>query len=92
MRLIRALAYRAIYRLAHVLLYVGTHNRRCFEDFGARPAQLVHAPQVVDNARFVAERRRLAPRRDALKAAFGIAARSAESSCSAPGSSPRSNR
>ena len=28
----------------------------------------------MDNARFVAERRRLAPRRDALKAAFGIAA------------------
>ena len=74
MRLIRALSYRALYRLAHVLLHVGEHNRRCFEDFGGRPGQLVHAPQVVDNARFDAERRRLAPRRDALKLGFGIAA------------------
>ena len=71
-RLLRALAYRGIYRLAHVLLYVGEHNRCCFEEFGARPGQLVHAPQVVDNARFDAERARLAPRRGAIKAAFGI--------------------
>lgn len=73
-RLIRGPAYRVLYRLAHVLLYIGEHNRRCYEDFGARPEQLVHAPYVVDNARFDAERARLAPRRGALKGAFGIAA------------------
>ena len=73
-RLIRQLLYRALYRLAHVLLHTGEHNRRFFEDFGARPRQLVHAPHVVDNARFGAERARLAPRRGALKEAFGIGA------------------
>lgn len=73
-RLIRQLFYRALYRLAHVLLHTGEHNRRFFEDFGARPRQLVHAPHVVDNARFGAERARLAPRREALKEAFGIGA------------------
>ena len=73
-RLVRWLAYRALYRLAHVLLYVGEHNRRCFEHFGGRSEQLVYAPQVVDNARFSAERARLATQRGALKASFGIAA------------------
>ena len=73
-RLLRHLVYRPIYRLAHVLLYVGHHTRRFFEDFGGRPEQLVHAPQVVDNARFDTERTRLAPRRKALKAEFGIPA------------------
>ena len=73
-RLIRRLLYRALHRLAHVLLHTGEHNRRFFEDFGARPRQLVHAPHVVDNARFDAERARLAPRRGALKEAFGIGA------------------
>ena len=43
-RLLRHLVYRALYRLAHVLLYIGHHNRRFFEDFGGRPEQLVHAP------------------------------------------------
>lgn len=73
-RLIRGPAYTMLYRLADVLLYIGEHNRRCYEDFGARPEQLVHAPYVVDNARFDAERVRLAPRRGTLKEAFGIAA------------------
>lgn len=73
-RLLRKVVYTATYRLAHVLLYVGAWNRRCFEAFGGRPEQLVHAPQVVDNARFGAERTRLAPRRASLKTAFGIAA------------------
>ena len=73
-RLIRQLVYRGLYRLAHVLLHTGEHNRRFFEDFGARPRQLVHAPHVVDNARFDVERARLAPRRGALKEAFGIGA------------------
>lgn len=73
-RLVRQLVYRMIYKFAHVLLHVGDHNRRFFEDFGGRPGQLVHAPHVVDNARFEAEHTRAAPRRDALKAAFGIAA------------------
>ena len=73
-RLLRHLVYRALYRLAHVLLYVGHHNRRFFEDFGGRPEQLVHAPMVVENARFDAERARLAPRREALKTELGIPA------------------
>ena len=72
-RLIRRAVYRALYRLAHVLLYTGSHNRRFFEDFGGRAGQLVHAPHVVDNARLDAEYERLAPQREAIKAAFGIA-------------------
>ena len=72
-RILRQLIYRAVYRFAHVLLYVGEHNRRFFEDFGARPRQLVFAPFVVDNARFDAERARLRPRRETLKEEFGIA-------------------
>ena len=71
-RLLRRAVYTATYRFAHVLLYVGEHNRRCFEDFGGGAEQLVHAPQVVDNARFAAEAVRLAPHREAQKAAFGI--------------------
>ncbi len=54
-RLARRLVYTLTFRLAHVLLYVGELNRRCFEDYGGRPEQLVHAPQVVDNARFAGE-------------------------------------
>ncbi len=74
-RLLKRLVYTATYRLAHALLYVGERNRRCFEDFGGRPEQLVHAPQVVDNARFERARARYAPRRESLKSAFGIAPR-----------------
>ena len=58
-----------------MLLYVGELNRRCFEDYGGRPEQLVHAPQVVDNARFAGEWARYAPRCGSLKLAFGIAPR-----------------
>ena len=74
-RLARRLVYTLTFRLAHVLLYVGELNRRCFEDFGGRPEQLVHAPQVVDNARFAGEWAHYAPRCGSLKLAFGIAPR-----------------
>ena len=74
LRVVRHMVYRPIHRLAHVLLHVGHHNRRFFEDFGARPRQLLYAPFVVDGARFAAESARLAPRREALKAGFGVAA------------------
>ncbi len=74
-RLARRLVYTLTFRLAHTLLYVGELNRRCFEDFGGRPEQLVHAPQVVDNARFAGEWACYAPRCGSLKLAFGIAPR-----------------
>ena len=73
-RILRQLIYRVIYKSAHVLLYIGEHNRRFFEDFGGRPRQLVFAPFIVDNARLDAARARLLPRREALKKEFGIAA------------------
>jgi len=71
-RLARRLAYTLTYRLAHVLLYVGELNRQCFEDFGGKPEQLAHAPQVVDNVRFFEEGKRLAPRRSEIRSGFGI--------------------
>ena len=71
-RVLRAVLYRALYRLADGLLHIGKLNRRFFEDFGARPEQLAYAPHIVDNLRFHAERERLAPRRGALRADFGI--------------------
>ena len=37
-RLIRWLLYRTFYTFAHVLLYIGSHNRRFFEENGARRA------------------------------------------------------
>ena len=73
-RLIRQVLYRALYRFAHVLLYIGSHNRRFFEEFGARPSQLVHAPHIVDNARFESRHEQLAPHRETLKTALGIPA------------------
>ena len=73
-RLLRQVLYRALYTFAHVLLYIGTHNRRFFEAFGARPSQLVHAPHVVDNARFESRSEQLAPHRERLKAELGIPA------------------
>ena len=36
-RAVRQLVCRVLYRLAHVLLYIGDHNRQHFLDFGARP-------------------------------------------------------
>ena len=73
-RLIRQLLYRTFYMFAHVLLYIGSHNRRFFEEFGARPSQLVHAPHIVDNARFESRYEQLASRRTALETEFGIPA------------------
>ncbi len=73
-RLVRHVFYRTLYTFAHVLLYIGGHNRRFFEEFGARPKQLVHAPHVVDNARFESHYERLAPRRAQIKQEFGIPA------------------
>ena len=71
-RLLRFALYRLLYRIADRLLYIGELNRRFFEEFGAKDEQLVYAPHVVDNARLQAEGRRLAPRRGALRSAFGI--------------------
>ena len=72
-RLLRAMLYRALYRLADRLLYIGQHNRRLFLDFGARAKQLEYAPHVVDNARFREEHRRLSPQRETIRRDFGIA-------------------
>ena len=73
-RLIRQLLYRSFYTFAHVLLYIGSHNRRFFEENGARPSQLVHAPHIVDNARFESRYEQLGLHRAALGTEFGIPA------------------
>lgn len=71
-RAARHLVYRPLYALADVLLYIGRDNRDFFRDFGAAEAKLVHAPHVVDNAFFAAERDRLAGCTAELKQGFGI--------------------
>ena len=71
-RLLRKVIYTATYRLAHVLPYIGTWNRRCLEDFGAKREQLVYFPYIVDNVRLREESKRLAPRRSEIKSGFGI--------------------
>jgi glycosyltransferase involved in cell wall biosynthesis len=71
-RLARHLIYRPLYALADVLLDIGADNRDYFRAFGVPPRKFVHAPHIVDNDFFAAERQRLAGRDAALKAGFGI--------------------
>ncbi len=69
---IRAMIYRLLYRLPHVCLYIGTHNRAYFEAFGVPETRLVYAPHIVDNERFGAQARALDGQADEIKSAFGI--------------------
>ncbi|MGE0256451.1 MAG: glycosyltransferase family 4 protein [Alphaproteobacteria bacterium] len=71
-RLLRRLIYGTLFRLVDVALYVGRHNRDFYRDAGVPERRLVHAPQVVDNDYFTAAAKALAPRRDEIRAAFGI--------------------
>jgi glycosyltransferase involved in cell wall biosynthesis len=43
---------RWVYRNINYALYVGTHNKNYFEEFGLRESQLIFAPHAVDNERF----------------------------------------
>jgi glycosyltransferase involved in cell wall biosynthesis len=53
-------------------MYIGTRNREWFRYHGMPETRLFHVPFCVDNEFFRAEADRLAGRRNALRAAFGI--------------------
>ncbi len=53
-------------------LYIGTGNRRLYENYGARPEQLLPAPYCVDNARFRQQAEILRPRRAEIRRGWGI--------------------
>jgi len=73
-RLLRHAVYRVLYALPDIALFIGTHNRQFYRDFGVPDRRLFHAPMVVDNAYFSRAAVELAPQRDAILAEFGIPA------------------
>ena len=71
-RLLKSIALRALYSQA-AALFIGEQNRRYFRRYGMPESRMFAAPYCVDNAHFQTEARALAPRRDDLRARFGIA-------------------
>jgi glycosyltransferase involved in cell wall biosynthesis len=67
----RELALRALLARAHGL-YIGEQNRRFLRRYGVPESRLTPARYCVDNAYFAAEAARLRPRRDELRARFGV--------------------
>ena len=53
-------------------LYIGTENRRWFERYGVPAERRFYVPYVVDNETLGHAAAELAPRRDELRASFGI--------------------
>lgn len=70
-RWVRTAVLRALFRHVHGL-WVGTNNRAYFERFGVTEERLSFAPYCVDNELYEAEANRLRPRKDELRAGFGI--------------------
>jgi glycosyltransferase involved in cell wall biosynthesis len=70
-RLLKSVALRALYSQASAL-YIGEQNRRYFRHYGMSDARMFAAPYCVDNAYFQARADELAPRRDEIRARFGI--------------------
>jgi glycosyltransferase involved in cell wall biosynthesis len=71
---LRRLALGALFRRVPTMLYVGSANRRLYEQFGVAAERLVWTPHCVDNARFAGFARTWAPRRTELRRAWGVPA------------------
>jgi glycosyltransferase involved in cell wall biosynthesis len=71
-RALKQVALRALFRQASGL-YVGEQNRRYFRHYGMPDTRLFPAGHCVDNHFFHERATQLAPKRKAIRAAFGIA-------------------
>lgn len=70
-RALRAIVLRRRLARCAACLAVGAWNAAFYRHFGVPDERIVSSPHCVDNAFFRAEAARLAPRRDALRAAWG---------------------
>lgn len=68
----RRLLLRELFRRVSTFLYIGAANRRFYQGFGVPPARLLPAPYCVDNDRFAAAARALAPEREQIRQRWGI--------------------
>lgn len=71
-RCVKALALRPLLAGSYGL-FIGTENRRWFTHWGVPEGRLVSVPYVVDNDTLQAQAAILAPRREGLRAALGVA-------------------
>ena len=70
-RALKQVALRALFSQAYGL-YIGEQNRRYFRHYGMPESRLFATPYCVDNRFFSERAAELAPRRDELRARFGI--------------------
>jgi glycosyltransferase involved in cell wall biosynthesis len=61
-------------RGAAACLAIGSHNARLYQTYGVPQERIWNAPYFVDNDWFTAERQRLEPQRQVLRAKFGLPA------------------
>ncbi|WP_048437960.1 glycosyltransferase family 4 protein [Caenimonas sp. SL110] len=67
------IAHRILLAQCAAMLPIGRSSRQFYEDYGVGPEKLFDAPYFIDNDRFASNARLLAPERDALRKAWGIA-------------------
>lgn len=70
-QLLKGALLPALFRRSSAL-YIGRENFKWFRRYGVRPAKMFYVPYCVENQRFRADRTRLAPMRNSVKAQFGI--------------------
>jgi glycosyltransferase involved in cell wall biosynthesis len=70
-RLAKNIGLRLLLRRAYGL-YIGTQNRRWFRHWGVPDERLFFTPYTVDNDRLQEEARKLYPKREQLRSAFGL--------------------
>jgi glycosyltransferase involved in cell wall biosynthesis len=70
--LARGLVMPMLFDRVAACLYIGRRNREYLRRFGVPEDRLFFSPYCVDNDFFVAEAARLAPRREELRASFGL--------------------
>ncbi len=64
---------QSLFRKVDAFLCIGSANRRFYRGYGIEDRRLFAAPYCVDNARFAAAAAELRPRRQELRARWGIA-------------------
>ena len=69
---IKRFALTQLFGRISAFLYIGTGNRRLYERYGVRPAQLYPAPYCVDNDRFAKQAEALRSQRAEIRRAWGI--------------------
>jgi glycosyltransferase involved in cell wall biosynthesis len=72
-RPLRRLLLRRLFAAVDRFLYIGSANKRLYQDFGIPDTRLYAAPYSVDNDRFARQAAELRPRRRELRRRLGIA-------------------